>query len=259
MASNSSDESGFRDRDLEMGLFVTFGIFGVFGTVLIPPTKKIKIMCCCYWNFPSSIKRALAIYLVYLVNIWFVCAYVMMALFFEIQFRIWDLHLYGASFYWFCLGIGGIFALFSIMGFTRVWLVVFHVLIVNLIATMIYPCSSSSCFYIRGMIVIACVATLSAIVACCVISDKIAEMLTVQQTAMVGPFCAVFALANAALGLEYWFDEENPWYLLVIALVIAVVKQIGVAVARRLVCCTHWTELIDEEIVTLGGDGYDSI
>lgn len=252
--SSSDDKSGFRDRDLEMGLFTAFAFFGVLGTALIPPVIKLRIYCGCYWNFPGSMKTALLIYFVYLVNIWFVCTYAVMVIFFEIQSRLWDMNLSGSSFYGPCLGVGAFLMLFAVIKFVPVWLIVFHVLTTNMIATMIYPCDSTTCFIIRSSVAIGAIAVLATIVACCTLSGKIAEMLTSGQTAIVGPFCAVFAIANAAMGLEYWLDEENPWYLLVIALGVTIFKQVAIMTARRLACCTHWTELIDEEIVLLEGD-----
>lgn len=252
--SASDDKSEFLDRDFEMGLFTAFSFFGVLGTALIPPAIKLRIYCGCYWSFPGSMKTAIVIYLVYLVNIWFVCAYAMMVIFFEIQSRLWDMNLYASSFYGRCLGLGVIFTLFAITRFIPAWLVVFHVLVTNMIATMIYPCDSTTCFVIRSSVAVGAVVLFATIAACCTLSGKVVELLTAEQTAIVGPFCAVFALANAAMGLEYWLDDENPWYLLVVALAVTIFKQIAISIARRLACCTYWTELIDEEIVLLKGD-----
>jgi hypothetical protein len=253
-STSTSDPGGFRDRDLELGLFSAFAFFGVLGVVLIPPVSKLKIYCGWYAHLPGSMKTAVAIYVVYLINVWFVCSYAIMVIFFEIQLRLWDLHLYGSVFYGFCLCIGAVFMIFAITRFVPAWLIVFHVLVTNMIATMIYPCDTTICFVIRSTIVIGVISILTVLIACCTISGRIAELLTTEQTAIVGPFCAVFALANATMGLEYWIDEENPWYLLVIALAVTIFKQIAISIARRLACCTHWTELIDEEIVLLEGE-----
>lgn len=249
--ATTASHTDFLNRDLETGLFSAFAFFGVLGVALVSPATKLTQWCWCYIRLPGSMKTAGLIYIVYLVNVWFVCTYAMLTIFFELQARLWDLGLHDSSFYGIGLGLGAILVLFALARFTRLWLIVFHILVTNMVATMIYNCETSMCFAIRSAIVLALVSVLATMLMCCTFAGKISDLLTEEQVAIVGPFAAVFALANATNGLEYWLDEENPWYLLVIALGITIFKQSAQCIARRLVCCTHWTELVDEDLVLM--------
>lgn len=235
-------------KDVEYPFFISFLIIGILSYILIPPIKKISIMCGCRWYTNLGWKAAFCEFLAFMCVV-FTLFFLVLDTVNRFYQQVLDgqpyseVEIYGYIF----LAVFFLALICYFCGGEVIWAILTWSVASSLLVNQYVSCNKndSMCFMLHVTASFMAALLISGVLSA-FMYYWIASIVSNFRASVSASFTVVISLCVIVLGFDDWDRYDLVWIYLVI-LLLTIIRVIWECVQERFVCCIKYDQLQEEE------------